>query len=156
MISKVENDKLRPSINMLHEIATALETTMAALFADLEAMDDPVLLFREWDRPRLGTDKSLAGEGAWFERLLPVTRSGLLQANILNIPPGVRSSGKLQHNGEELGFVIRGQLDILVDGTPYFVKAGDAFFFPSSLSHGYRNDSDEVAIVLWVNTPPSL
>jgi transcriptional regulator with XRE-family HTH domain len=156
MISKVENEKLRPSLAMLHRLANALDTSMAALFSENDDSLGPVRIFPADKRHRVEVDPKFGGQGKWFERMIPLGPNGLLQANILNIPPGSRSDGFVDHAGEDFGYVIEGELEIIVGGVSYAVKAGDAFFFPSSLPHGHRNDSARVARVLWVNTPPTL
>ncbi len=80
---------------------------------------------------------------------------GLLQAHVLNLAPGSRSDGLIRHVGEELSFVISGEVDIEVDGKIYLLRAGDSAFFPSSLAHGYYNKGKQITRILWVNTPPS-
>jgi len=156
MLSKLENDRLMPSISFLHRLASALDTSIAELYAETDGETDPVHHFPADRRSRIFDNRDPANAGAWFERIIPVTRSGLLQANILNIPPGVKSDGLVEHVGEELGYLIEGEIDVHVDGKIYPMKAGDLLFFPSSLPHGYENRYTEVARILWVNTPPSL
>lgn len=156
MLSKLENDRLTPSISFLHRLASALDTSIAELYAESDTLSGPVHHFPSDRRERIMDELGPAKEGTWFERIIPVAKSGLLQANILNIPPGVTSDGLVDHVGEELGYLIEGELDVLVDGKTYSMKAGDLLFFPSSLPHGYVNRGNSVARVLWVNTPPSL
>jgi transcriptional regulator with XRE-family HTH domain len=156
MLSKVENDKLTPSIAFLHRLASALGTSIADLFAESSYPGDPVRIFPADRRARI-VENSEAGEtAAWFERIAPVDRNGLLQAIILNIPPGTQSDGLVEHVGEEIGYVIEGELELTVDGRSYFVRPGDMVFFPSNLPHGYSNNGDIVCRMLWVNTPPTL
>ncbi|MCY1667823.1 helix-turn-helix domain-containing protein [Rhizobium sp. SL86] len=155
MLSKLENEKLMPSISFLHRLASALGTSIAELFAEFEADEGPAHHFPSERRARI-EDRGAGRQGAWFERILPVVRSGLLQALILNIPAGVRSDNDVEHIGEEVGYLIEGELNVTVDGRCYSLKQGDLLFFSSSLPHGYHNVSDKVARILWVNTPPSL
>ncbi|WP_205520865.1 cupin domain-containing protein [Propylenella binzhouense] len=156
MLSKLENEKLTPSISFLHRLASALGTSIAELFAEGDQAASPVHHFPAERRARIVEDPELGRSGAWFERIIPIAKSGLLQANILNIPPGVRSDGMVQHVGEELGYLIEGELDVVVDDKAYTMRSGDLLFFPSSLPHGYENRGERVARILWVNTPPSL
>jgi transcriptional regulator with XRE-family HTH domain len=153
MLSKLENEKLTPSISFLHRLASALGTSIAELFAETETDEGPAHHFPAERRARV---EDQGREGAWFERILPVVKSGLLQALILNIPAGVKSDNDVEHIGEEIGYLIEGEINIFVDGKRYSLKQGDLLFFSSSLPHGYHNTSDKVARILWVNTPPSL
>lgn len=156
MLSKLENDRLSPSISFLHRLASALDTSIAELYAEGDTLSGPVHHFPSDRRARIMDDVDPANEGTWFERIIPIAKSGLLQANILNIPPGVKSDGLVEHVGEELGYLIEGELVVHVDGKPYAMKAGDLLFFSSSHPHGYENRGTGVARILWVNTPPSL
>ena len=74
---------------------------------------------------------------------------------MLNLSPKSRSDGLIRHTGEELGFVITGEVDLEVEGVIYHLQAGDSFFFSSSLAHGYYNKGKKITRILWVNTPPS-
>lgn len=156
MVSKVENDRLRPSLAMLHRFASALGTNMAALLSEEDDLSNPVRIFPAEKRKRVQVNSKAAGIGTWFERIVPTGRGGLLQANILNVAPGGESDGVVDHVGEDFGYVIEGELELIVDGAIYPVREGDAFFFPSTLPHGHRNRSLRKARVLWVNTPPTL
>jgi transcriptional regulator with XRE-family HTH domain len=155
MISKVENDKLRPSIAMLHRFAQALETNIASLIAEPDPGIGLVSIVRNNRRPRIHVDPELQGGDVWLERVITPSNGGLLQAHVLNLAPGSRSDGLIRHVGEELSFVISGEVDIEVDGKIYPLRAGDAAFFPSSLAHGYHNKGKQITRILWVNTPPS-
>lgn len=156
MISKVENDKLRPSIAMLHRFAQALETNIASLISEPDPSAGLVNIIRAESRPRIHVDAEWQGaDGVWLERVVPPTPGGLLQSHVLNLAPNGRSDGLISHTGEELGFVLTGEVELDVGGSTYSLKSGDSFFFPSSLEHGYRNRGKSVTRILWVNTPPS-
>jgi transcriptional regulator with XRE-family HTH domain len=156
MLSKLENDRLMPSISFLHRLGSALDTSIAELYAETDGETDKVHHFPADRRARIFDNLDPANTGTWFERIIPVAKSGLLQANILNIPAGMKSDGLVQHVGEEFGYLISGELDVQVDGKTYVMKEGDLLFFSSSLPHGYENRGASVARILWVNTPPSL
>src|SRR5258706_936853 len=54
------------------------------------------------------------------------------------VPGG--AAGKHTHPGEELGYVVEGTLELLIDGQPPpIVKAGEAFFVPAGVVHDGRN-----------------
>jgi transcriptional regulator with XRE-family HTH domain len=155
MISKVENDKLRPSIAMLHRFAQALETNIASLISEPDPNAGLVTIVRDNQRPRIHVDPELQGADVWLERVIPPSNGGLLQSHVLNLSPKGRSDGLIRHTGEELGFVITGEVDLEVEGVIYHLQAGDSFFFSSSLAHGYYNKGKKITRILWVNTPPS-
>ncbi len=155
MLSKLENDKLASSIAFLHRLASALGTSIAELYSEDDPFSGPVRVFQAHRRVRVA-DPDSESQGVEFERILPVDRNGLLQALVHSIPAGARSDGAVSHTGEELGYIIEGEIEVIVDGKSYVVRQGDLIFFPSSLPHGYYNRSDTTVRMLKVNTPPSL
>jgi len=63
------------------------------------------------------------------------------------IPGG--AAGKHTHPGEELGYVVEGTLELLIEGQPpRVVKAGEAFFVPAGVVHDGRNIGSGPAKVL--------
>jgi quercetin dioxygenase-like cupin family protein/ribosome-binding protein aMBF1 (putative translation factor) len=156
MLSKLENDKLASSIAFLHRLANALGTSIAELYSEEDSLSGPVHVFHADRRGPGVADPEAPGQGVRFERIVPIDRNGLLQALVHSIPPGARSGGTVTHIGEELGYIIEGEVEVTVDGKSYVVRQGDMIFFPSSLPHGYYNKGDKTARMLKVNTPPSL
>ncbi|HZW20851.1 cupin domain-containing protein [Noviherbaspirillum sp.] len=154
-LSKVENSKVRPSITMLHKIAVTLGISVARLFAEEEASAGPVTVMRNGQRQLLRTEHLRAGDGISLETLLPNHLCALLEANIHHIPAGTSTQGFLEHQGEEMGYVLQGDLELTVADQTIRVGKGDSFFFLSHLPHGYRNIGSIEAQVLWVNTPQS-
>ena len=62
--------------------------------------------------------------------------------------PGV-AAGRHTHPGEELGYVLEGQLELRIDGQPpRIVKAGETFFVPEGLVHDGINTGTGKAKVL--------
>jgi quercetin dioxygenase-like cupin family protein len=63
------------------------------------------------------------------------------------VPGG--AAGKHTHPGEELGYVVEGTLELLIDGQPpRTVKAGESFFVPAGMVHDGRNVGSGPAKVL--------
>ncbi|TWS97621.1 cupin domain-containing protein [Reyranella sp. CPCC 100927] len=153
-ISKLENDKVRPSLSMLHKIVGILDINIAVLFSD-PPMQSPVLIVRADNRPIIRTDPLARGPGIALERLVAAAPSGLIEANIHCVDPGGHTDGAIDHVGEEIGFVLEGKLELTVDGVVYPLDIGDCFFFHSDLKHSYRNPGKVTARVLWVCTPPT-
>lgn len=62
--------------------------------------------------------------------------------------PGV-AAGRHTHPGEELGYVLEGELELRIDGqAPRTVKAGETFFVPAGLVHDGINTGSGKAKVL--------
>jgi transcriptional regulator with XRE-family HTH domain len=154
LLSKIENDRILPSLSMLHRIAAALHTTVGTLCATPGDSLNKVVS-RMGERQIVTMDPLRKGTGTYMERLIPYDPAHLLQANIHVIEAGGGSDGTISHDGEEVGLVLEGQLDLTVADQVYHLGLNDSFSFRSSLPHGYRNPGPGRARVLFVNTPPS-
>lgn len=151
LLSKIENARARPSLQMLHKIVSSLDITIASLFADNDAPSEVVL--RRGRRPILDIRAVREGEGIRLESLVADPADKLLYGSIHIVEPGGSTDGTIEHQGEELGYVVEGELELTVDGESYALKEGDSFFFPSHLPHGYKNPGKTQCRIIWVNTP---
>lgn len=150
-LSLLERDLATPSINALHAISRALGVTISWFF---DAGEIPPgerdYVVRRNRRRRLDFSAGIVDE------LLSPTLEGQLELLASRFLPGA-SSGAVPytHAGEEAGVVIRGKLELWVDGKVFLLETGDSFGFPSTLAHRYRNPDTEEAEVIWAITPPS-
>jgi quercetin dioxygenase-like cupin family protein len=63
------------------------------------------------------------------------------------VPGG--AAGRHTHPGEELGYIVEGELELLIDGQPpKRLKAGDVFFVPAGMIHDGKNVGSGKAVVL--------
>ncbi len=150
-LSLLERDRATPSIKALHAVSRALGVTISWFF---EASDAPEaerdLVVRRARRRRLDYSAGVVDE------LLSPNLAGALELLSCRFPPGA-SSGEAPyaHAGEEAGVVIRGRLELWVDGRMVTLEPGDSFGFQSALPHRYRNPGPDETEVIWAITPPS-
>lgn len=150
-LSLLERDRSTPSINALHTISRALGVTISWFFdAQSAPQDERDFVVRRARRRRLEFSAGIVDE------LLSPSLEGTLELLASRFPPGASSGdAPYTHNGEEAGVIIRGTLELWVDGKTFLLKAGDSFGFPSSLPHRYCNPGTDEAEVIWAITPPS-
>lgn len=153
LVSKIENNKLQPSLDVLRRLCGALGLTLGELFATPSADEDVVQ--RNGSRVVVDLDPVRRGEGIRLERLVPYSAGHLLQGNIHVVAVGGGSEGLLTHEGEEVGYVIAGTIELQLGDKLYRIEAGDSFCYRSETPHGYRNIGDCEARVIFINTPPS-
>lgn len=151
LISKIENDRITPSLQMLHKIVTELGTSIGALFS--ESGSDGNFVSREGSRPIVSVDAIGLQDGRGIRLECLVQNGQLLYGSIHIVDPGGDSGGSIAHVGEEVGYVLDGDVEMTIGDRSYRLKAGDSFFFPSETPHSYRNPGSSVARILWVNTP---
>lgn len=153
LLSKIECDKATPSLRTLHRIVSALDTSIATLFADHSG--DSVTLYRNGQRPVVAIDAPDQPGSIRLERVTPNIEDQSLEGNIHSVSPGATNGGEIKHIGEEMGYVLEGELELTVGDSKHLLRTGDSFFFRSELPHSYRNPGEVEARVLWVNTPPT-
>jgi quercetin dioxygenase-like cupin family protein len=161
LLSKVEGGHATPSLAMLHKLAIALDTNIAALLCAPAMTASPVQRASERPSVRFPGARGQTGgrkraDGSIIlERLVVPSPGQLLQGDIHVLEPRARSDEQIHHVGEELGYVLEGELELTLGDRSYRLQAGDSFYFSSTEPHSYRNPGDTVTRILWVNTPPT-
>lgn len=152
-MSKIENDKTQPSVAALHRITQSLDVTIGILFNETDGEDQPIS--RVGERPVINLDPVRRGTGIRLERIIPHSQDHILQCNIHIIEPGGSSEDQIQHMGEEMGYVLDGELELFLDDAVYHLGKNDSFHFNSMRKHAYRNPGKTQTRILWANTPPT-
>lgn len=156
-ISKIENDKISPSMEMLQNISQVINVPMGHLFmeGDIDNLPSvntlsPVSVVRKNQRRRLilyNSDIHLM--------LLSPSFHGRTELAIMEIMPGQSSGAPKRHPvGEEFIFVIEGCLSLTVNNEKYILEDGDSVTFDATVLHSYCNDSNRKTVIIAGNTPP--
>jgi transcriptional regulator with XRE-family HTH domain len=150
-ISKIESGRIVPSLPMLQRLIEALNRDFSSFFgADLNS---PGLIQKAGQRPLIATDPLRGGAGVSYERLVPFGAGNLLEGNVHVIEPNGVKTDLITHQGETLGFVLEGELELTIESSTYHLAAGDSFFYKNHLTTSYRNLGAAPTRVVWVNTP---
>ncbi len=151
LLSKIENGKASPSLPMLHRLVEVLGTNIGWMFEESDSEEG--IVFRAGTRPLITLDPLRRGEGISLERVIPYSPGHLLQCNIHHIEAGSESAGPIKHQGEEVGYILAGSIELMVGDATFKLSIGDTFVFRSETPHWYRNTGKERASIFWVNTP---
>lgn len=145
-LSAIELSRANPSVATLQRLAATYGTTTLDFF-DLPKQSNRLL--RPRDRRAIETES-----GVRIEMLSVGARQ--LESHLFRVPPGAGSDGSYSHQGEEFIFMLSGTLEIWLDELQcHTLQEGDGFWFESSVGHRWYNPSNETAVLLWVNTPPT-
>ena len=153
MLSKIENDRAVPSLTTLHRLCKTLNLSVSALLN--KDIAGAWTILRPPERAVIGHASGSGGEGVRAEVIIPHADGRLLEGFVVIIEPGGHTAGVLQHQGEEVGYVIEGELELTIDNEVHLLHAGDSFYFPSDLPHEYRNPGKTRMRAVWINTPPT-
>lgn len=153
-VSKIENNRAVPSLSTLHLMAKVLGTSVSALFSVEES--EKKVVHRPKERPVAGRVQNMVEwDGIQAEIIVPYAEKRKLEGFVFVMQPGGHSGGVLCHEGEECGYVLEGELELVVGAEKHRLRKGDSFFFPSDVPHAYRNPGKTTARVIWINTPPT-
>lgn len=149
-LSQLERDMVSPTVSSLKKIADALEVNMMYFFET--PIRNQRIVVRKDERNRMVSHKSKVV----YELLRPQFSDTDLQALYMVLEPGA-FSGKEPHShtGEEFVIVIKGKLEIVVDGEHFVLNEGDSAVYKSTQPHSWKNPSETTSEVIWVNYPPS-
>ncbi|MCV6591274.1 MAG: cupin domain-containing protein [Marinobacterium sp.] len=148
-ISMIEKNGVSPSVSSLKKVLGGIPISIGDFFTlDLENLHATQVVYRVDEQPDLGSDGvSLKLVGAGFkDRTMDVMHE--------TYPPGADTGEEmLQHEGEEGGVVISGEIELTVGLEVYQLKAGDGYYFASNRPHRFRNTGDQPCIIVSANPP---
>ncbi len=145
-LSAIELSRANPSVATLQRLAAAYGTTVLE-FYDLPAHSSR--LVRPGERRAIQTQSGVRLE------LLSIG-STHLESMLFRVKPGAGSDGAYSHEGEEFIYMLAGALELWLDELEcHTLREGDSFWFQSTMGHRWFNPSDQEAVLLWINTPPT-
>lgn len=139
--STVERGRKVPSILVMSQIATALDTSIGRLVGDERT--PRVMLLRR-------AEQRVISDPAGIERrsLSPVLPDIEFELLRFTLAPGVNAGTFPPHRAgsREYLAVEAGTLTLTLDGAEYRLHAGDSIYHDGDCEHGYRNDADAPCI----------
>jgi len=148
-VSMIEANRVSPSVAALKQILAGFPIGLADFFSREEGPREKVV----WRAAELteiaGGPVSYRQVGGDLSgRSLQMLHERYARGAVSGRPP-------FSHQGEEAGLVIRGLMELEVDGVLHELRAGDAYFFDSRRPHTFRNIGDGELVVVSACTPPS-
>ena len=95
---------------------------------------------------------SLGRKGMQYARISGEFPAHTLNAMLVKVPPNYASPEPMTLEGEELVYVLEGQLRYSMGERQFDLKPGDVVHLPSNIPHRWENPSDDEGSVLWVGT----
>lgn len=148
-LSQLERGKVNVSVENLRKIAESLEVQVLTFFSG-ETGNHLGTVTRKGNGPILKVE----GSKAYCESLVIKNRANI-QASVYSTPPGEGRSTPYVHNGEEMVYVIKGEVTYLLHDQDYHLRAGDSMHFRSEVPHSWKNSGKTESTMIVFNTPPS-
>ena len=137
LLSKIERNRLFPTLPTLLRIALVFSVDLAFFFAG--AREKPVVaVVRKAHRVRL-PERQGSDSAYRFESLDYPVSERKFDSYYADFLPVSRAALRLHdHPGVELIYALQGTLTVHIGGDEHTLEAGDSMYFDSSVPHGYR------------------
>lgn len=146
-ISQIERNHTSLSVESLIGILDALDEKPSAFF---DGAFDEKIVFKPKDR----VEMELEGVKN-FQILVPAAQNRMMDPALLELGAGEKTPEEEPHEGEEFGFVLSGNIELVLGGNVHKVRKGECFFFKATRRHYIANGRTAKAVVLWLSSPPN-
>jgi DNA-binding transcriptional MerR regulator/quercetin dioxygenase-like cupin family protein len=144
-LSALERDQTGVSSESLNRLVHAYGSTVSAVFRS-----DTAELIQLTSAGRRRVSQVEGGSVAPL-----INGQTMLDAEIVVIEPGAET-GVNVHDGEELLYVLEGELDVRFgNGQRFKVRPEESLFYPTTIEHEWSNHGSVPVRFLWVATPPT-
>ena len=157
-LSAIERGTANPSIDVIGKIAEALDVSSDWFFARRPG-NGPLersFVVRRQNRRNLNVlYAESAAEVGYADALLSSSIGGNFYMGVADYAPrSTRQFDHLyQHGGEQHGYVLDGELQLLIGDETITLRQGDSYSFPASVVHNVRNRTDQPARLIWATSP---
>jgi transcriptional regulator with XRE-family HTH domain len=150
-LSSLERGRSSVTVGTLKRILDALGTNLGEFFSQAPQPPSKVV-YRKGELVEISGQRN----GLSYKEVAAGRLGRALQLIVGHDEPGADTGSDLyRHEAEEAGLVLKGQIELTVDGEVYRLGPGDAYYFDSRRPHRLRNIGSRAALVISANTPPS-
>lgn len=146
-ISQLERGLTAPSVSTLADIVECLGITLAEFFKE---DDNQQIVY-----PREDYFEKVDHNGNRVEWLVAKAQSMSLEPILVTILPGQSMPPDKPHEGEEFGYILKGQIYLHYGNNVYTVREGDSFIYPTDRDHWISSADDSESQLLWISCPPN-
>ncbi len=146
-ISQLENNLTSPSLQTLFSILEVLGTDIHEFFSN--EIEQNVVYKKEDFYGK--ENEALKHTISW---IVPNALKYEMEPIIIDLAPGGQSKIDDPHPGEEFGYVLEGQVILVINKKRYTIRKGETFYYLANKEHFLMNNSQQNAKVLWISTPP--
>ncbi|WP_137938690.1 cupin domain-containing protein [Chitinivorax sp. B] len=150
-ISLIEQNRVSPSVSSLKKVLDGIPMSLAEFFTfDVKEPVRPSPFFSKDQMPNIGSDDVaffLVGHGLKDRKITMMREVYEAHADT--------GRDMLKHEGQECGLVVKGRIELTVDGQSQMLNEGDGYYFESQLPHRFRNLDDQPCEIVSANSLPN-
>lgn len=134
-ISGIEDQSISPPLGQIVSLANAFRISLGELFGD--SADAPFCITRCNDKTtatRFGSTGGKSGHYS-YESLGHKKQNRQMEPFLVTLTPSAEPAEPNQHIGEEILFVLEGQVEVSLAGHTDILNPGDSIYYDSNLPH---------------------
>lgn len=152
-ISQLERNLISPSIDSLMRISRELQVA-PGYFLSLDSSILSEIVYRKSQRQPILLS-GIRGDAVKCLSLVASTDNRRMQPIMVTVEPNSTFSGHfLDHKGDEFILVLKGELELDIDGKNHLLREGDSVYLDSVIPTTWRNMGETPANAVWVLSPP--
>lgn len=141
-LSQIERDKTSPSLTTLETIAKSLNIGLRTLF---ETDDEAAFVLRA----RKETNTPTHRDPVVRQPLMPQIGNPEIEVYRITFHPRSAPEQIEQFTGEEIIYVLDGELTISIGDEQFVLTAGDSIHYDALLFHSWKNESSDFCTIIW-------
>lgn len=150
MISRVERGLTIPSVHILMKLANVFDKSINYFVEEVTTTNE-VVYSRPGERDKTVYDDE---SNMHTESFTSGLRDPQFMSFLCTVPKGGTSGEQhMHHPGDELIYLLEGQLRVTIVGETYVLNPGDSLSFKSHLPHRWDNIGADDAKVIWTLSP---
>lgn len=143
-ISQIETDKTSPTLDNLGRILTALGTDFRSFFAEMKK--ERIVYLKDERVPMYDMP-----DGVTAQMLMDSVEDKKIDPVWVHLKPRAKTEEEDYHEGDEFGYIMQGEVHLILDEETYRLKAGDCFYYQANKRHCLFNPSRKtIATILWI------
>jgi transcriptional regulator with XRE-family HTH domain len=141
-LSQIERDKTSPSLTTLETIAKSLNIGLRTLF---ETDDEAAFVLRARKETNTPTHK----DPVVRQPLMPQIGNPEIEVYRITFHPRSAPEQIEQFTGEEIIYMLDGELTISIGDEQFVLTAGDSIHYDALLFHSWKNESSDFCTIIW-------
>lgn len=146
-ISQVERDIASPSITSFIDILDALGISPSEFF---ENKNEKITFSDEEFIEYINQEHNII-----INWTVPNSQKNMMEPTILELGSKGYTKTISPFDGEEYGYILEGEIELVYGEETFNLKKGDSFYFEANKDHYIKNNKNKKAKLLWVSSPPN-
>lgn len=153
-LSLVERSKSSVTLQSISKISEALGVSRTYFFEETVPVTSdrklPITKKNPSEEAKRGLPNEFTSTSFFYQSLNRIEDSPLFEPMLVVILPDEQKSEPSTHNGQEFGYILEGNLSLILEDKEYLLEKGDSFHIKSNTPHTWYNGTKEIVKIIYV------